>query len=236
MDLIIGGAFQGKLAYALETYGLTESDVCDLAVCDPAPGYRCYRHLEALSRREPDAERYLPLFENAVVIMTSNAGAENIIAPKQLGFMSQDDEKVRYQRMKTGVMDEVKRMFKPEFLNRIDDTIVFHPLTKDHMKEIVTILLNVLAKRTKNQMSIRLNAGDDVKEYLVEKGYDEKYGARPLKRTIQNLIEDKLAELVLEGKVREGDSVKITCKDGELKFSARHPQTAGKTSASVVKS
>ena len=175
-------------------------------------------------------------FKNTVIIMTSNAGAENIIAPKQLGFMSQDDEKVRYQRMKTGVMDEVKRMFKPEFLNRIDDTIVFHPLTKNHMKEIVTILLNVLAKRTKNQMSIRLNAGDDVKEYLVEKGYDEKYGARPLKRTIQNLIEDKLAELVLEGKVREGDSVKITCKDGELKFSARHPQTAGKTSASVVKS
>ena len=175
-------------------------------------------------------------FKNTVIIMTSNVGAENIIAPKQLGFMSQDDEKVRYQRMKTGVMDEVKRMFKPEFLNRIDDTIVFHPLTKDHMKEIVTILLNVLAKRTKNQMSIRLNAGDDVKEYLVEKGYDEKYGARPLKRTIQNLIEDKLAELVLEGKVREGDSVKITCKDGELKFSARHPQTAGKTSASVVKS
>ena len=175
-------------------------------------------------------------FKNTIIIMTSNAGAENIIAPKQLGFMSQDDEKVRYQRMKTGVMDEVKRVFKPEFLNRIDDTIVFHPLTKDHMKEIVTILLNVLAKRTKNQMSIRLNAGDDVKEYLVEKGYDEKYGARPLKRTIQNLIEDKLAELVLEGKVREGDSVKITCKDGELKFSARHPQTAGKTSASVVKS
>ena len=174
-------------------------------------------------------------FKNTVIIMTSNAGAENIIAPKQLGFMSQDDEKVRYQRMKTGVMDEVKRMFKPEFLNRIDDTIVFHPLTKDHMKEIVTILLNILEKRTKSQMSIRLNAGDDVKEYLVEKGYDEKYGARPLKRTIQNLIEDKLAELVLEGKVREGDSVKITCKDGELKFSARHPQTAGKTSASVVK-
>ena len=175
-------------------------------------------------------------FKNTVIIMTSNAGAENIIAPKQLGFMSQDDEKVRYQRMKTGVMDEVKRMFKPEFLNRIDDTIVFHPLTKDHMKEIVTILLNILEKRTKSQMSIRLNAGDDVKEYLVEKGYDEKYGARPLKRTIQNLIEDKLAELVLEGKVREGDSVKITCKDGELKFSARHPQTAGKTSTSVVKS
>ena len=166
--------------------------------------------------------------------MTSNAGAENIIAPKQLGFMSQDDEKVRYQRMKTGVMDEVKRMFKPEFLNRIDDTIVFHPLTKDHMKEIVTILLNILEKRTKSQMSIRLNAGDDVKEYLIDKGYDEKYGARPLKRTIQNLIEDRLAEEILEGRVREGDSVKITVRDGALKFSARHPQTARKEVGSMV--
>ena len=175
-------------------------------------------------------------FKQTCIIMTSNAGAQNIVAPKRLGFLSTEDERKDYEYMKGQVMEEVKRMFKPEFLNRIDDTIVFHPLTKDHMKEIVTILLNILEKRTKSQMSIRLNAGDDVKEYLVEKGYDEKYGARPLKRTIQNLIEDKLAELVLEGKVREGDSVKITCKDGELKFSARHPQTAGKTSASVVKS
>ena len=173
-------------------------------------------------------------FKNTVVIMTSNAGAENIIAPKQLGFTSQNDEEAKYKRMKTGVMDEVKRLFKPEFLNRIDEMIVFHPLHKGHMKEIVTILLGTVAKRTKQQMQIRLNAGDDVKEFLVEKGYDEKYGARPLKRTIQQMVEDKLAEAVLEGRVREGDSVKILLKDGQLKFSARHPQTSRKSSKVVV--
>ena len=131
-------------------------------------------------------------------------------------------------------MDEVKRLFKPEFLNRIDEIIVFHPLNKGHMKDIVSILLNTVGKRTKDQMSIRLNAGDDVKEFLIEKGYDEKYGARPLKRTIQNLVEDKLAEAVLEGKVREGDSVKISVKDGQLKFSARHPQTARKNQMVMI--
>ena len=136
--------------------------------------------------------------------------------------------------MKNGVMDEVKRLFKPEFLNRIDEIIVFHPLNKGHMKDIVSILLNTVGKRTKDQMSIRLNAGDDVKEFLIEKGYDEKYGARPLKRTIQNLVEDKLAEAVLEGKVREGDSVKISVKDGQLKFSARHPQTARKNQMVMI--
>ena len=174
-------------------------------------------------------------FKNTIVIMTSNAGAENIIAPKHLGFTSEDDEKAKYGRMKNGVMDEVKRLFKPEFLNRIDEIIVFHPLNKDHMKEIVSIMLNAVEKRTKKQMSIRLSAGDDVKEFLIEKGYDEKYGARPLKRTIQNMVEDKLAEAVLEGRVREGDSVKILLKDGQLKFSARHPQTARKTEPVVVK-
>ena len=173
-------------------------------------------------------------FKNTVVIMTSNAGAENIIAPKQLGFTSHNDEEAKYKRMKTGVMDEVKRLFKPEFLNRIDEMIVFHPLNKGHMKEIVSILLGTVAKRTKQQMQIRLTAGDDVKEFLVEKGYDEKYGARPLKRTIQQMVEDKLAEAVLEGRVREGDSVKILLKDGQLKFSARHPQTSRKNSKVVV--
>ena len=102
------------------------------------------------------------------------------------------------------------------------------------MKDIVSILLNTVGKRTKDQMSIRLNAGDDVKEYLIEKGYDEKYGARPLKRTIQNLVEDKLAEAVLEGKVKEGDSVKISVKDGQLKFSARHPQITRKSQVVMV--
>ena len=173
-------------------------------------------------------------FKNTIVIMTSNAGAENIIAPRHLGFTSQDDEKARYDRMKTGVMDEVKRLFKPEFLNRIDEIIVFHPLNKTHMKEIVSIMLNTVGKRTKQQMSIRLNAGEDVKDFLVEKGYDEKYGARPLRRTIQNLVEDKLAEAVLEGRVREGDSVKLLLKDGQLKFSARHPQTARKQDGVMV--
>ena len=102
------------------------------------------------------------------------------------------------------------------------------------MKDIVSILLNTVGKRTKDQMSIRLNAGDDVKEYLIEKGYDEKYGARPLKRTIQNLVEDKLAEAVLEGKVKEGDSVKISVKEGQLKFSARRPQTTRKSQVVMV--
>ena len=136
--------------------------------------------------------------------------------------------------MKTGVMDEVKRLFKPEFLNRIDEMIVFHPLNKGHMKEIVSILLNTVAKRTKQQMQIKLSAGDEVKEFLVDKGYDEKYGARPLKRTIQSMVEDKLAEAVLEGRVREGDSVKILLKDGQLKFSARHPQTSRKNDKIMV--
>ena len=173
-------------------------------------------------------------FKNTVIIMTSNAGAENIVAPKLLGFTSQDDEKMRYDRMKTGVMDEVKRLFKPEFLNRIDEIIVFHPLTKEHMKQIVAILLRSVAKRTAQQMDLHLEIGEDVKEFLIEKGYDEKYGARPLKRTIQNLLEDQLAEAVLEGTVREGDTVDVTVLDGQLKFSAVHPQTAGKTPVGMV--
>ncbi len=173
-------------------------------------------------------------FKNTVLIMTSNVGAENIVAPRHLGFTSKDDEAEKYSRMKTGVMDEVKRMFKPEFLNRIDDIIVFHPLNREHMKAIVTIMLGAVEKRTKQQMSIRLSAGDDVKEFLIEKGYDEKYGARPLKRTIQNLVEDRLAEEILEGRIREGDSVKISVRDGKLKFSARHPQSPRKPQESMV--
>ncbi|MCI8453346.1 MAG: ATP-dependent Clp protease ATP-binding subunit [Lachnospiraceae bacterium] len=181
-----------------------------------------------------DSQGHRVDFKNTILIMTSNAGAENIISPKHLGFMSQNDEQEKYKRMKTGVLDEVKRLFKPEFLNRIDEMIVFHPLNKKHMKDITTILLNTVEKRTRQQMAIRLHAGDDVKEYLIEKGYDEKYGARPLKRTIQNEVEDRLAEAVLEGRIREGDSVKILLKDGKLKFSARHPQSAGKKEVSMV--
>ena len=157
-------------------------------------------------------------FKNTVLIMTSNAGAENIISPKRLGFASNDDAKERYRFMKERVMEEVKRMFKPEFLNRIDEIIVFHQLSQDHMKEIVDIMLEGICRRTLAQMNLKLTVDDSAKAFLVEKGYDEKYGARPLRRAIQNLLEDGLAEAVLDGKVKAGDEVTVTKGDDGLKF------------------
>ena len=157
-------------------------------------------------------------FKNTVLIMTSNAGAENIISPKRLGFASNDDAKERYRFMKERVMEEVKRMFKPEFLNRIDEIIVFHQLSQDHMKEIVDIMLKGICRRTLAQMNLKLTVDDSAKAFLVEKGYDEKYGARPLRRAIQNLLEDGLAEAVLDGKVKAGDGVTVTKGDDGLKF------------------
>ena len=157
-------------------------------------------------------------FKNTVLIMTSNAGAENIIAPKRLGFASNDDAKERYRFMKERVMEEVKRMFKPEFLNRIDEIIVFHQLSQDHMEEIVDIMLKGICRRTLTQMNLKLTVDDAAKAYLVEKGYDEKYGARPLRRAIQNLLEDGLAEAVLDGQVKAGDEVTVTKGEEGLKF------------------
>lgn len=158
-------------------------------------------------------------FKNTILIMTSNAGAENIISPKRLGFASTDNAAERYKFMKDRVMEEVKRLFKPEFLNRIDEIIVFHPLSQEHMKEIVEIMLRSIYKRTARQMNMTLQVSDDAKAFLVEKGYDEKYGARPLRRAIQNHLEDQLAEAVLDGKVKSGDEVLVE-KDGDnLKFS-----------------
>lgn len=157
-------------------------------------------------------------FKNTVLIMTSNAGAENIISPKRLGFASSDDAKERYKFMKDRVMEEVKRLFKPEFLNRIDEIMVFHQLNMDHMKEIVDIMLRGIIKRTKVQMNIDLSVSEEAKAFLVEKGYDEKYGARPLRRTIQNQLEDKLAEEILDGKVKNGDRVEVVKADEGLKF------------------
>ena len=163
-------------------------------------------------------------FKNTILIMTSNAGAENIISPKRLGFASVTDEKANYNFMKDRVMEEVKRLFKPEFLNRIDDIIVFHPLNKEHMKEIVSIMLGSIRKRTKDQMNIQLEVTEGAKEYLIDKGYDEKYGARPLRRTIQNQVEDKLAEEILDGHVKSGDFVLVDkSEDGNLKFSTKQP-------------
>ena len=165
-------------------------------------------------------------FKNTILIMTSNAGAENIIAPKRLGFTSVDDEKEKYRFMKDRVMDEVKRIFKPEFLNRIDEIIVFHPLNKDNMKEIVSIMLSVINKRAMQQMGIELDVDESGKEYLIDKGYDEKYGARPLRRAIQSLLEDSLAEKILDGTVKEGERVLVSKGENGLSFETK--KTTGK--------
>ncbi|MDO5415935.1 MAG: ATP-dependent Clp protease ATP-binding subunit [Lachnospiraceae bacterium] len=159
-------------------------------------------------------------FKNTILIMTSNAGAENIVSPKRLGFASVNDEKANYTFMKDKVLEEVKRMFRPEFLNRIDEIIVFHQLNKEHMKSIADIMLKSILKRTREQMDIRLEVSEPAKELLIDKGYDEKYGARPLRRTIQNLLEDKLAEEILDGKVKKGDCVRIGAAEGSLTFLA----------------
>ncbi len=150
-------------------------------------------------------------FKNTIIIMTSNAGAQNIVAPKVLGFMASEDADASYNGMKQRVMDEVRQMFKPEFLNRIDEIIVFRQLTRDNMQSIVDIMLKDVVGRMKNQMDISAEVSDDAKAVLIEKGYDEKYGARPLKRTIQTMVEDKIAEEVLEGNIKSGDTVLITC-------------------------
>lgn len=160
-------------------------------------------------------------FKNTIIIMTSNAGAQNIISPKRLGFASVVDEGENYKRMKDGVMDEVKRIFKPEFINRIDEIIVFHALTKDNIKSIVGIMANNISKRSKTQMNIALEISDATIDHLVEIGFDEKYGARPLRRAIQTNIEDKLAEEILEGTIKEGDTVDIDYKDEKITFLAK---------------
>ena len=167
-----------------------------------------------------DAQGRRVSFKNTIIIMTYNAGAQNIISPKRLGFASAVDEGEDYKRMKEGVMDEVKRIFRPEFINRIDEIIVFHSLTRDNIKEIVGIMVNNIAKRSKAQMDITLEASGEVLEHLAEVGYDEKYGARPLRRAIQTNVEDKLAEAILAGDIKEGDTVSIEYIDNEVVLKA----------------
>ena len=157
-------------------------------------------------------------FKNTIIIMTSNAGAQSIVSPKHLGFGSQDDEKQNYEYMKQGVMEEVRRIFKPEFLNRIDETIVFHALTKEDMKQIVTLLVKTLVERCRTQMEIELHIRDSVKAYIVETAYDPKYGARPLRRMIQSKIEDAIAEEILAGRIKRGDRVEVGLKKTEIVF------------------
>lgn len=158
-------------------------------------------------------------FKQTCIIMTSNAGAQSIVEPKKLGFASGEDAKKDYEYMKNGVMEEVRRIFKPEFLNRIDEILVFHMLNKDEIKQIVTILLKKLQKRCMDQLNIELVVRNSVKEHLAEAGFDSKYGARPLKRAIQNKIEDRMAEEILEGNIHSGDKVIVSMSKKDIKFS-----------------
>ena len=157
-------------------------------------------------------------FKNTILIMTSNAGAQRIVDPKNLGFAVMSDEKKNYDKMKSGVMEEVKRLFKPEFINRIDEIMVFHPLQKEDMKQIVTLLAKNLTKRCKEQMDIDLTLTSSLKEYIIEEHSDAKMGARPLKRAIQTVIEDALAEEILAGKIKQGDHVSAGVRDKKVVF------------------
>ena len=157
-------------------------------------------------------------FSNTVIIMTSNAGAKAIIEPKKLGFAAKDDPAGDYKRMKQNVMDEVKQIFRPEFLNRIDEIIVFHALEKTHMKKIVTLMCRDFTKRIEDQMDIHLTLRESAKALIAEKGTDAKYGARPLRRALQTELEDKLAEAILNGEVKQGDRIEAGTVKKEIRF------------------
>ena len=160
-------------------------------------------------------------FKNTIIIMTSNAGANRIIDPKHLGFSQGDTQKQDYEKMKSSVMEEIKQMFKPEFLNRIDDIIVFHALTEKEIKSIVSLMLKGLAKQVQEQMDIHLYFTAGLKSYLAKESYDKKYGARPLRRMIQNKVEDQLAEEVLSGNVHSGQQVSVGYKNNKVTFTVK---------------
>mgnify|MGYP000661104687 FL=1 len=161
-------------------------------------------------------------FKQTCIIMTSNAGAQSIVEPKRLGFSQGEDKKKDYEDMKRGVMEEVRRIFKPEFLNRIDEIIVFHPLYKEDMKAILDIMLRSVTSRVMENMELKLKVTDEAQDYLIDKGFDEKYGARPLRRALQTYLEDSMAEEILEGRIERGDSVTVEKGENGLKFSVRH--------------
>ena len=163
-------------------------------------------------------------FKNTILIMTSNAGAQRIVDPKNLGFAAVKSEQKDYERMKSAVMEEVKKNFKPEFINRIDDIIVFHQLNDENMKEIVNLLARNLTKRCENQMGIHLTLTPALREHLVKKYSDQKMGARPLKRAIQSVVEDSLAEEILAGRVKAGDTVSAGFKNDKVTFQVKKNQ------------
>lgn len=160
-------------------------------------------------------------FKNTIIIMTSNAGANRIVDPKRLGFRQGDTDKQDYEKMKSSVMEEVKQMFKPEFINRIDDIIVFHTLSESEVKSIVGLMLKGLAKQVREQMDIHLTFTAGLKAYIAKESYDKKYGARPLRRMIQNKVEDQLAEEILAGNVCKGQQVSVGYKNGNVSFTVK---------------
>ncbi len=168
--------------------------------------------------RITDAKGRTVSFKNTILIMTSNAGAQRIIDPKNLGFAAKSSEEKDHERMKAGVMEEVKRIFKPEFINRIDEIIVFHQINKEQMKQITTLLISNLEKRCKENMGLTLSVTPKLRDHITEKYSDAKMGARPLKRAVQNVIEDALAQEILEGAIKSGDSVKAALKNGKVTF------------------
>ncbi len=163
-------------------------------------------------------------FKNTILIMTSNAGAQRIVDPKNLGFAAKRDAEADYNKMKSGVMEEVKRLFKPEFINRIDEIMVFHPLTEQDMKQIVTLLSKNLCERCRTQMDIDLSFTNTLKEYLVKNYSELKMGARPLKRAIQNVVENELATAILEGRVKRGDAVSAGVRGDKVTFTVKEPK------------
>lgn len=157
-------------------------------------------------------------FRNTVIIMTSNAGAKAIVEPKKLGFAAKEDPQDDYKKMKSNVMDEVKQLFRPEFLNRIDEIIVFHALSAENLKKIAGLLCKEFAVRVQSQLNIQLHIRDSVKKHIVEVGTDTKYGARPLRRAVQNELEDKMAEAILAGEIHSDMEVDVSFSKKQIKF------------------
>ena len=168
--------------------------------------------------RITDSQGRLVSFKNTIIIMTSNAGAQKIITPKKLGFKAEENKEADYQLMKDGVMAEVKRIFKPEFLNRIDETIVFHTLSEEELKKIVKIMVKDLAERAKEQMGLKLKFTETAIKHLAKIDKEANYGARPLARKIKTEVEDLLATEVLLGHIKHGNEVKIGCKEGKIEL------------------
>ena len=168
--------------------------------------------------RITDSQGRVVDFSNTVIIMTSNAGAKAIVDPKKLGFAVKEEKEDDYKRMKQNVMDEVKMIFRPEFLNRIDEIIVFHALGEEHLKKIVSLMCREFTKRVKSQLDITLTLRDSAKKLIAEKGKDTKYGARPLRRAMQTELEDKLAEAILNGEVKSGEQIEAGVSGKEIKF------------------